>query len=470
MVVSLLDLADETLSQIFLALGSGSLRDKFASVSHGHRVHYDGASDGDAQSLGNCNARLHAIYRASVTTLVFENVYSAADCARIWSRFPRLREFTFEEIGSRGGSPALDPMAFPACLMRAGVKSLLFASGTVTLERLKVILDSFDGLEQLFLCGSVPMKKNASDYTDDDCCLSLHRHAATLAMLELESLSMNPDSTLCFNEVDFRWFQFSDLGALTSLNCSDSFYLFNGVSQIAALSNLESLVLQYVELEDSDIEAILPALGKLRSLDLDGCAALTHRAMFWFPKHLDHLNVSHTKILSAPVKGSEDAAESLSPSSRAQAGGGRVKELIAEGLNGLDLGAIDIFLRLFSGSSLLHLNLKNTYSRTLGRDLVHILSKTPRLRSLNIQFASVLDDRLYEALAGLSCLCELHVGDSDCESELFVIWSLANGPCRHSLRLLDLSTARFSCSVEDISESRRIMSGRFDSCDVIWPS
>lgn len=221
---------------------------------------------------------------------------------------------------------------------------------------------------------------------------------------------------------------------------------------------LELLGLRSMSVEDMDIAAILPSLPRLRSLNLRRCRNLTYRILRFLPSHLDLLDVSMTAILNPLPFGAEEMDPS-SPSLSEQQGTREVKSLVAEALTHPRFGH---FLRLIDGASVRHLSLVRS-KLDVTADFLHFLANAPCLRKLELECVQGLDEKVFSSISHAASLRELDVRGTNTTDRSLAL--LASGPCRKSLRLINLTWRR---GIENRAGVHRLFVEHFDRCEVVF--
>lgn len=239
------------------------------------------------------------------------------------------------------------------------------------------------------------------------------------------------------------------------------------LSACRALPSLEHLSMIDMSIEDEDVEAIIPSLPRLRSLNVSACRFLTCRVLDMLPASLDLLDVMSTAILAPPPD--TGAMDYSRRSSSARKGMRTVKSLVAvhaqQVNNSLPASAcFDRFLNLFDETSILLLNLSN--SPLNSNDFICFISNTPHLIKLGLRHIDAgLDENAFNAISQLASLQELDLDSAVIDDDCLSI--LANGPCRKSLRRIDLTDSTLPARIVDIAGTRRLFSERFDRCNII---
>lgn len=463
MVLSFLSLHDEALRHIFLALGSDTivlalpnedtlLEDSCHDRSFGSGADSRKRTGADALSLASCSKRLNTIYRASVRTLSLRRTYSGDECARLWSRFPGVNALDFDLRDDDQGfsfhvyredDPAVvwrgTPAVYPTGLVRNGIKSITLQYGGMHVLEMQAMLQNCNGLKALeLLFSGVAFDRDAAEYTDEMCSFGLERHAATLEKLTFfHSCIRTPPLAEFSNSVDLRWLNLSRLSKLKDLAIADVMPTGDTFYQVAALTNLASLSLSDLKIDDIAVEAFFPSLPQLRSLNLDSCRKLTYRVLQWLPPQLDRLDISNTKILR----------KALTPLSTAAHGTKSVKTLVA--IDEVNPRFGHFFLN-YTGQSIESLALGSSTLKS-SNDLHHILSMTPNLLKLCLCQIKGLNESIFIIISQLARLRELILRETDTSDQGLVL--MANGPCSQSLRRLDL----VSCPLIEDTEGASLL-------------
>lgn len=483
-----MSLQDDTLRHLFLALGGVSLRDSGPRFEHQ-----------DARNLGNCNMRLHALYRNSIRKLLLGKSYSESECTRIWQRFPGITSIHFDLCSIPGyrnddfASGARPPGGVLGTgLVRTGVKSISFGNSCVPVRELRAMMESFTGLESFeFVSGGVYLDRDSSDYTDERCSFSLERHAATLESLNFVSSSLSilgageqfPNGALDEddNEVDLRWLQLSNLVALDCLKLSSITVAGNSFSHLSTPSRITSLSLTRLPISDEDMVAILSSQPQLRSIALRGCLELSDRILLSLPTHLDSLDITASRILKPSHFELLERGSKASKVVKNLSLGGALSPFTFVETEEL---CTDFFFRVVDGRSIIQLDLSS--SRLDSPDnVVALLSESPNIVTLKLGLiGDMVSVSIYCAISQLSKLCDLDLYRTRASVlDSTTLDLLAGGPCKHSLRLIILSLRRaltmqtFRMNAEsvqkrkdedmlNIANLRLRVAQRFDICDV----
>lgn len=479
MVLNLLDLSDEDISFVFLALGSATLRDCEPAIRR-----FDPEETSAIRSLASCCRRLDTIYRSTVRSLRLSNTYSELDCTRLLSRYPHIaalkvslcclpgyRRCDFPVQASR--ETRRDSLApYPSMLIHNRIKSITlqcwsYESG-VSVRELRAMLEKNSCLEELVLDRvTVYVDRRLSEYSDEDRTLCLERHAATLQKLVVTLCSIVfPSSSAADDDVnglnmeranvDLRWFRLSSLTALCCLKL-DAISPQQGsfIQYLAPLVNLEDLSLEDSEIGDEEMQLILSSLPLLCSVDVSNCRNLSYRVMAYLPSHLTFLDVSRTRILDSG---------GVFYSTQGRKEKKTVSTLRANYLH-TDNANFGLFLKFYSGASIS--NFEMGYgSECCSEDLINFLFSTPNIRKLDLSYAfgqQSVDLNVFNSISKLTALRELTL--SEFETLLEALPLIAYGPCRRSLRLINFR----NYILHDCETIRQRVLELFDRCDVQWP-
>lgn len=191
MVVSLrlLDLPDEALRLIILALCHDVLRDHRDEdgLARPHRrrgptfCNFKPIDAPPAPNLSSCSRRLNYLYRTSIRTLDLRAIYSASECERLLDRFPNVVSLDLH----------WQPCGQWAWLVRTGIKSVRINRCGMHVRELQEILKKITGLEELELRNcDVGLDHELAYYTDEMCTVALERHAGSLKKLVLSDTAL----------------------------------------------------------------------------------------------------------------------------------------------------------------------------------------------------------------------------------------------------------------------------------------
>lgn len=381
--MDLLSLHDQALAFILISLGSAILSDE------------DGGSDEPladstvaARNLGRCCSRLNSIYRETVTTLSLSKSYTASQCARLTSRHPHITILTINLSSVPNFSPRdvpintskawSGPAEFPSCLISSTLKSVSFESGSMHVRELQVIFEKASSLEAVSLSNvNIYLERDASEYPNEACSVSLERHAPSLKHLTFCGSTIGLHTIRC--AVDLRWLALARLTAVTHLVFGMMLPMPHGDAfhQVANMRCLQSLTLFHMHVRDEDLEVILPSLTHLRSVCLSLCRALTCRVLDWLPRDLDLLDVSHTSILS--VAGGRAGTK---------IGTGRLAVLVAADVRD---PCFEYLMEIFGGSGFRRLDLMKVAVKSAA-GLSLLMERAKGLRWLNLSGADGLTE------------------------------------------------------------------------------
>lgn len=336
------------------------------------------------------------------------------------------------------------------------------------------------------------------DLSDEVCTLMLARHGRTLRKLSLKYVAFyfpgdgvdQPQADDCEVDVpdlyfDLRWFSLRELSALETLSISSMYLSVDSFAQIAALPRLKFLDLSSTNFTASTAALLFPALVGLRTLNISCCFDLTDVQKIPLPPQLQKLNVSSTRYFDgsmAPVDDLECTAlvapESYSAPTTLLAAGCKLMHFDsilwhAAGIQELCLTRSSIhnpvsFCRLLQRAKELVAVDFSGVSHT-GDDVFNAISRLTRLRKLNLSMVRSLSARNCSAISLLTSLEELDLRRTattkDCLSRL------ASGPCRKSLRKMDVTHCPLFCEQEgDFDACHDLVAESFDaSCVVLWP-
>lgn len=192
------------------------------------------------------------------------------------------------------------------CLLTEKTKSVFLEFNQIHVQALEEALNKCKILETLSVCGLIYCELGTAEYLDEECTFSLERHASSLKRLfvdrctvcQYDSEILDPFYVHC---IDLRWFQFSRLSALTHLTLMHVNWHGDAFRKVAGVTSLEEIDLSGSKVSDADLEAVLPFLSKLRSVNLSRCRLLTYRSLAWLTQVLDRLSLSQKPIFESPV-------------------------------------------------------------------------------------------------------------------------------------------------------------------------
>lgn len=421
------------------------------------------------RSLGSCCIRLNEIYRTSVRQLSLTRVYGEEDCAKIRQRFPCICSFEFDFKKCFFTSPHLISGTYPNypnCMLQSvqAVDKIALLNAAMHAREVQAMVENCSGMKTFELCRfSVVLDHNAMEVPGEGSTLSLELHATTLEELIVteSAIKFSPHPCLISRRkecaVDLRWLNFPRLFALKTLSLASLGFSNGSLSQLATLTSLESLSLCRLSVHDRDMVSFLPSLSKLRSLRLSGCQELSSRVLQCLPLELKYLDISGTAILGIPPGAARTENES-SKTARS------IKTVVAENMTN---PRFDFLLKNVAGASIERLYLGGSKPRrstsVLSTELVYMLTKTPNLLNLSLESVGGLDESVCLSISQLSCLRKLDVSRTDVSDACLVI--LGSGPCRHSLRRIQLA---WCPRIEDTKGARLLLSSRFGRCDFVW--
>lgn len=270
MSLSLLDLPDEALLLIFLALGSDTISLRSAYSARKGIESPEHRNEGTTRGLASCSRRLYSIHGKSVASLNIRRECIAADCARRWDRFPLVANLFIQferpsyaksnlfpqasepgfgsddseaDTGAKTSIPVTwpgKPGAFPNCLARNGIKRVRLFRGAIYVRELHEMMKNSPDLEELELRDMfVRLERETLSYTDDMCTSSLERNTGSLTKLVLSSAVVAGSTAGADRKLlDLRWFDLASMSSLSQLELYQVTLNSYALSELARITTL----------------------------------------------------------------------------------------------------------------------------------------------------------------------------------------------------------------------------------------
>lgn len=422
-------------------------------------------------SLASCCKRFNSLYRENVSRVIFAGVYSADACSRVFERFPAARsaEFSLPDPGwsisdyERFLQNALNAQ------VHAGFRSIKLQNASITLLGFRGMMQLCTGLEKLgifdcrlyFRIGGRP-----NCVLGEECSHYVFGRHAKLGKVTLKNLRIDSgthDSTGRTIACTLAW-----LPALRELVLQSKTLRWQDVSHLSCLSSLEFLSLS---------SSRVPSMATQRMASIfSQMTELQHLRL-----HNIHLHCEGDLLLPPALKNLEVAACPF-----------RIRQ------QGRSISGSPAKFKLKGKGSLMKLSISDCFPRQFD----YFIPAIAQLEELRVEFnigtaepkniqSYVQKQSAYEALFGLLSECsgltrlelihcvspepeffvrisdlaslreltlDLNVSQGGIEEDILL---LTSGPCRHSLRLLEV---RIDKAPHGADYYRELVSSCFDSC------